>query len=675
MEEIARAHSQQLEEERKTPVSGANTFSDFLASDCVETVDMATHSDPQARLGLSADLLMGAEVSSTALPPPDMFDDVHYMHSGSVDDTHVSDLEENEELVDDVSTFPQVTPRSVSRFTTFGTPRSKAGVGKPTPRRGTLSSEEEHNPYLPMQPVIVDSRSASTEEAHSRPTVDSQVLGEHFDGGHSFRPTRGQSPSHKAPMASPEKLSPKSHQPNCDNSPTSEVPKDPLRPVPARRRLLENAEPGGRSASPRSATPHQIHVKSSQPEEARGSEVTIPGESGLTSPRSEMPMSSRRTSPSGHSPKSSPASEMTHPHPAVPASTPSPPAVPSTSPLTLAVRKDAVTPRYAPPPSYSSAVGHKQGGPNSSKSVPSPVYSTGNPSRSSPVAASSSQRPSVDQRTQVMKGGVNRADLSLPLDQGQSYRTADTSVAASLDRHSSPHHTRESPTSADQISYMYSSRESSQDSLNSLRPREGVMNGAPYRPSRTPRERTVSPVRVREPFTPRERSSSRPAPRSHTTVHGTIATPRDSLSPYTKGKESPPDFVHARQASTKNSRDSVMKSVDSVLSPRNHMVGTPRTVQLNGMAGHTPYNSMSGNGFHSHGTVKVQSPLSPRDSVSMWPQPQQSRGSLNSSTTVIADVHQPGDRGMGHTDTRHVSRPGSGTFDASTYSEQTVTFV
>lgn len=692
-EEVAFTHSQHLEEEQRGTVdSNANTFPDFLASDCVETVDMAPYAETQAGFSASGELVGRDDGENRLLPPPDMFDDVHYMHSGPADSAHLADLEEGEEVISDLAPPASAHQRSTPRFSTFGTPRSKAASsnGNPAPRKGaTLMSVEDSNPYLPMHPVIVDSRGPRKEEPHSRLNADLQMLGEtispHFDGALSFRPPRG---SASAPVASPEKVSPeKSQVPAPGKASATEVPPQQLRPVPARRRLLESSTSGGKAASPRAAKPD---VVGSVP-----SELSSAGQGGgtqgdVTSPRGLVMTSDSRASPPRHSAKSGAALEKdvsSH------TSTPSPTLPPSSALLLPGVQQETA-PRYNPPPPYSAAVGHRQVPPGPTKPPPAPAYSAGTPiisSRTSSPAGTPPQRVLASPGSQAPRSSNFRE----PSPQESFHKAKETprdaaSSVSAQNRNGSSPSSREAPA-PDQVSGSYSAADASQNGLSSFKPRDAPQSSSPCGGRRTPWENMASPLAGgREPVTPRDHPNSygmKPTPKGHSSAHGAARTPRDSAGSYGGGRETP---LQVQQGWSRNSGswDSVLKGADSVASPRNavldYVAGTPRGGALNGHVVHPSYTSASPKGFHNQDAAKKNSPLSPREPARHWSQSvdtlsprQQSQApggqNLDSAGSQVAEeVHHQPDL---QPDLHPCPRPLSWTFDSPRYPEQTVTFV
>ncbi|XP_070209927.1 regulator of G-protein signaling 12-like isoform X2 [Littorina saxatilis] len=610
MAEIERTHSQQLEEEEKerrsTPTPSTNNLPGFLAADCVETVDMATHLrgfDP-------ADQLVDGEevVDNPLLPPPDMFDDVHYMHSGSVEDdnTHLSDLEEK--VVDHSGAAPphsqsaaphlqtpsrQTPSRALRTFTTFGTPRSKTNDGNSARKK---SASEEPKPCLAMQPVIVDSKDAKKADVIDCVSASSDLhtlgltVSPHFEGLESFRPTsKGSvSSSASAPLVLAEES--KTVGPGKAVPETSKVQ---LRPIPARRKMLDSVN--GPLPSPRTiqpdvtisqhlgvAAPRWGHARSVPPDvvSSRGADKTNTSRA-----------SSSRVSPNSeglaHSSKNS---------------TPSPTFPSSATVMISTTRQDATTPRYTPPPSYSQAVSHRQ---VATKGSPSPTYSAGTPTlTNSPPTALPSYRRSVELGAQITRIPFFKG--SFPVESAGNVTARDvyrdiTRSPATPDMTAGSPGLREALSARERRSNPYSSHESSLDSVSPYRGRGAVHNNSPYGVSKTPRENAVNI----EPPIPRERSNShgsrhtaasqpdvnvavrmprdnnnhygggRETPRETTQVSGavsvTVTTVRNNTSPYCGGKETPRNSTQMYQSSNRNSGswDPVNKADNAIITPRN----------------------------------------------------------------------------------------------------------
>ena len=691
MEEIAHAHSQHLEEQRGTSDNNADTFPDFLALDCVETVDMAPYAETQPGFTPSDELVGRDDVENRLLPPPDMFDDVHYMHSGP-DNVHLTDLEEHEVEVNDLAApASQTRPRSTPRLSTFGTPRSKAGFSNSNsaPKEATVTSAQDSNPYLAMQPVIVDSRGSKKDESHSRLNADLQTLGEtispHFDSELSFRPPRG---SASAPVASPENVSPE----KCQTPPSgTEVPPVQLRPIPARRRLLENNISSGKSASPRAVKPD---VMNTVPMEASSSGQDLVTQHHVTSPRGSVTTSDSRASPSRHSARSGAVIEK-----GLSSHTSSPsPTLPPSSALSTPDSQQETTPRYNPPPSYSTAMGQRQVHVGSTKSLTTPASSAGTPtitSRTSPPAGISLHRVHASPRSEAKRSSNFREPS--PLESASFYRIKETprDVAGSAnaqDRNNCSLGSREA-SSPDLVSSLYSAVEASQVDMSSFKPRDTPGNSGPYGGHKTPRENMARPSEGREPVTPRDHTNAygaRPTLRSHSSVPGVVRTPRDGAATYGGGGETPRVSMQVQQGLNRNSGswDSVPKGTDSIASPRNsvrdYVASTPRGSALNGHVAHPSFASASAMSLPNSDATKMHSALSPREPTRQWSQSmdalsprQQSQApggqGLNSTSgSVVAEVHHQPDL---HSDVRPFSRPLSRTFDSARLPEQTVTFV
>ncbi|KAK7494735.1 hypothetical protein BaRGS_00014133 [Batillaria attramentaria] len=564
MELIEQAETEKLEQQRAMAAE-AGDYPEFLCTDAVEHVDMATHDE--ALLKSIGEYDANSGVEGALLPPPDMFDDVHYMHSGSRDNLHLSGRSQD---------VTAVTPRSSSRGVTDprGGGRFTGNTPTPTPRGkhntqesnvgGRPPSTEDSNTYLAMQPVIVDAREGrSQQQQQARQRLDSNSFSKsvmsRFDELRTFSPTKGDvSEVEQAPVATPEGISPRKTPDVCDVRKADFTSPETGRPVPAKRRAWDDHGTQGQSVnspvavSPQPATPRQ--------------------EPGVAGSRTS---SSQRLSGAGG------GGDGTRNTP-----------VPSSD---QGGRQEVFTPRYTSPPPYSTVTSARSTF-TLAKPPLSPSYSAGTPLRSS-----TSPNPP------------------------QTYRP--NSARDSPYRHSGGFYTtRESLHDPAFQQYGYKvtpipSRTASFDLIN------------PARGTDSPKHQVMSP-----------RDGNTPTPRD-----GGI-TPRRSPQN---------DYIGSL---------SFNKSMEQI-SPKDKLINHYAAEKANvSLTGYSPGRKLQTpdilSSQYSHSVAGLVSPrqLTPP-------------GVKSGQTIAVAvDVHQPKDHDFSPSSAGY-TRPLSQTFDAASFSDQTVTFV
>lgn len=243
MELIAHNQCQQLQAECQA-TGEHQARSDFLCTDAVEHVDVDTFNSLFDFRPVS---IFSNDADGSLLPPPDMFDDVQYMHSG-VDGT-MADFDE--EFVDGAAAGDQ-SLQMRGGFSTFLPKR------KQVTRDQTLVADK-HNPYLSMHPVIVDTKMGEEEKDESPSSGPSrslhtifETISSHSSGANSIRAfSPGVGQGQDQVLSSTEKSPPVL---SLDNQTSQNDPEKQQRPVPARRRLLDQ-----NNSSSLSTTTHLFH--------------------------------------------------------------------------------------------------------------------------------------------------------------------------------------------------------------------------------------------------------------------------------------------------------------------------------------------------------------------------------------------------------------------------------
>lgn len=241
MELIAHNQCQQLQAECQA-TGEHQARSDFLCTDAVEHVDVDTFNSLFDFRPVS---IFSNDADGSLLPPPDMFDDVQYMHSG-VDGT-MADFDE--EFVDGAAAGDQ-SLQMRGGFSTFLPKR------KQVTRDQTLVADK-HNPYLSMHPVIVDTKMGEEEKDESPSSGPSrslhtifETISSHSSGANSIRAfSPGVGQGQDQVLSSTEKSPPVL---SLDNQTSQNDPEKQQRPVPARRRLLDQNNSSSLSIIPNS---------------------------------------------------------------------------------------------------------------------------------------------------------------------------------------------------------------------------------------------------------------------------------------------------------------------------------------------------------------------------------------------------------------------------------------